>query len=64
MQSWRSELPPAPFLSDEDTPEVTFERVVLRDDEDMRDYVEDAENELLDRAAKRALLPIKPRRPR
>lgn len=62
----RDEPPGDLFPTDDEIAELAFERCFsLRDTgDDALGYLDAAENELLDRAAKRALLTIKPRRSR
>jgi hypothetical protein len=58
------EPPPNPFPSDEEIAERAYELCfVLRDPlEEPQNYVDVAEDELLDRAARRALVPLRSRR--
>jgi hypothetical protein len=62
----RDDPPRDLFPTDEEIAELAFERCfsLLDAGDDALGYLDAAENELLDRAAKRALLTIKPRRPR
>ena len=54
------------FPTEDEVAELAFERCFVARDggDDALGYLLAAEDELLDRAAKRALLTIKPRRPR